>query len=71
VKNKIVRPFILIGEAGEIALSGVQHNMTKAHAELGAEMLKARDTIRAAHDQMGQVLNVIDLWARRPRGPAT
>lgn len=70
-ENSDIRPWFHIGEAADLALSGIEHEMKKAHAELGAVALKARDKVRAAHDAMGEVLNVIKLWDAPPRPDRT
>ena len=64
-KNSDIRPWISIGEAADLAVSKIEHDMASITAPT-AEVLQARDTLRAARDRIDQALNVIDLWVHRP-----
>ena len=46
-------------------MSKIEHDMASITAPT-AEVLQARDTLRAARDRIDQALNVIDLWVHRP-----
>jgi hypothetical protein len=66
-KNSDIRPWISIGEAAQLALSKIEHDMASIDAPK-AEAIQVRDSLKAARDLIDDAINVIELWVDRPRG---
>jgi len=64
--NADIRPWISIGEAAQLALSKIEHDMQRVDAPK-AEALIVRDNLKAARDHLAEAINVIELWAGRGR----